>query len=74
MKALTLITILFLTGCYASVEYDPETEKVKYTRMGDQKLEGVEIETTNGTKVIIGKQESAGLAEAIAAGVARGLR
>ena len=69
MKTLVIIAILFilfimwllLTGCMAEVEYTNPTTgaKIRYSRWGDQKIEGLVINLPDGTRLELNKQESA---------------
>lgn len=62
MKRLILVAmVVLLTGCFAEVQYDnPNGAKIKYTRIGDQKIEGLVVITPDGTHVELNKQESTG--------------
>lgn len=44
MKTVTLLLILLCAGC-VTAKYNPETKEVSYTRIGDQKLGGIIIES-----------------------------
>ena len=69
MKKLVMIILLItITGC-ATVEFNPDTGNVKYTRMGDQHIQGFEVKRTadGGFRVKMEGQESeaSALTEAI---------
>lgn len=68
MKRILAILLCFLfIGC-ASISFNPETSEVKYTRIGDQQISGLEVnKTANGVKIKLeGQQSNAdALAEAI---------
>lgn len=58
-----IIGLLFLSGCYSSVKYNPNTGEMKYTRIGDQKFNGLKVNidpNTGAIKVEIESQESKG--------------
>lgn len=58
MKTLILLIIVALTGC-ASITFDPETGKVEYSRIGDQHIQGFELnKTKDGIKIKMQGQQS----------------
>jgi len=69
LKSLALCFASFmLIGC-ATVKFNPETGEVKYTRIGDQHIQGFEMEIKQSGDVIVrlkGQQSNAeALTEAI---------
>lgn len=56
---LLCVVMLFISGCYANVKYNTKTGQVTYTRLGEQKLNGLEItfQDPNG-RIITVKLES----------------
>jgi len=66
-KMLLVIGLLYMVGC-ASIEYNPKTGKVSYSRIGDQQIQGFEVrQTKDGLIIKMDKQQSEAdaLAEAI---------
>ena len=52
------LTFLFVVGC-ASVQFNPETGEVKYSRIGDQHIQGFELKKTQeGYSVSFKSQQS----------------
>ena len=49
MKRLFMAIAIFfmIVGC-ASIRFNPETGEIKYTRIGDQHIQGFEVKRTNG--------------------------
>lgn len=64
---ITLLLAVAMAGC-ASIAYNPETGEVKYSRVGDQSIQGFEVrKTKDGLLIKMEKQQSNAdaLAEAI---------
>ena len=59
MKKLILIVVLafLISGC-VSAEYNPQTGKISYKRLGDQTVQGLEIILEDGSSIAFEKQEA----------------
>lgn len=58
MKFIILLLLaVMVCGC-SSIEYDPDTGRVKYSRIGGQKLKDVQIQLADGGVIMFGSQES----------------
>jgi len=53
MKTIIILICLLIAGC-AHIQYGD----FEYTRIGDQKIEGLVVKTPEGIKVELNKQES----------------
>ena len=58
MKALLLISLLFLTGCAHISVVTPDGIKAEYTRWFNQQIEGFYVESPDGWKAGFAKQQS----------------
>lgn len=60
MKKLIIIIFCILLASCASIKFNPDTGEVKYTRFGDQHIQGFELEKTEngGVKVLLKGQQS----------------
>lgn len=58
-KFLIFVIILLMVGC-ASISFNPDTGEVRYIRIGDQHIQGFEVERmSNGSvKVKMSSQQS----------------
>jgi len=52
-----LAVVLLVAGC-VTASYNPKTNEIKYSRLGDQKVSGFTAELPDGSKVAFEQQES----------------
>ena len=62
MKKVIMVIMLMMVlvssiGCVV-VRYNTETKEISYTRLGDQSLSGIVVETPDGWSILIENQKS----------------